>query len=197
MKRILGCVLIFLACGRPPQTHFYNLHLPQPAGKENVLPVTLFIRNIAADAPYQQDHLLFRDNQYEIQFDPYRRWVDPPQSFMQKIIADYLNESGAFRSVVTSLPSIDDCVWSVSIQIKRFEESTEKGPRQAQLALAIELLDLEKHKIIWQGTLQASKEINSSAPSDIIKSMSEATADVLQQFVELCKQQVAYRSQPQ
>ncbi|NLP09115.1 hypothetical protein GX408_01835, partial [bacterium] len=137
MNRIgwLCAALLLVACGHVPQTRYYVIAAPEPQPGAVKKELVLRLAPVTADAVHAQDRLIFRTSDYEVQFDPYRRWALAPNEMIQQSAMDFFTKAGAFKRVTASLPDPQERFWSLALAVRAFEEIVTPKRRFGRVSL--------------------------------------------------------------
>jgi uncharacterized lipoprotein YmbA len=183
-KQLFVLLFLLLACGHVPQTRYFLVDVPAPARATAGKQVTLWIKAVDADAVHGQDRLLYRTSEYEVHYDPYRRWALMPAEMIQQKVLDYLRQSSLFRHVTERMPEPGVAVWSATITIRQFEEVVTSRGRVGRVAMRWQVNEGQSAKIVWEGEVQAEAAIQGSDAEGIIQAISKATESTLQQALQ-------------
>lgn len=191
MKRIgwLCAALVLVACGHAPQTRYYLLAVPDPQHGAVKKELVLRLASVTADAVHSQDRLIFRTSDYEVQFDPYRRWALAPAEMIQQSALDFLAKAGAFKRVTASPPDAQERFWSLALAVRAFEEIVTPERRFGRVSLQAQVNEGMGGLPIWEGTLTAEETIQGADADAIIRALSLATEKTLQQLIEQLEKQ--------
>jgi len=191
MNRIgwLCAALVLVSCGHVPQTRYYLIAVPDP--QPGVLKKELVLRltSVSADAVHSQDRLIFRTSDYEVQFDPYRRWALAPTEMIQQSALDFFAKAGAFKRVTASLPDAQERFWSLALAVRAFDEIVTPERRFGRVSLQARVSEGMRDLPIWEGTLTAEETIQGTDANAIIRALSLATEKALQQLIEQLEKQ--------
>jgi ABC-type uncharacterized transport system auxiliary subunit len=189
MKNIWGLVFIFLFlmnCGKPPQTFHYSLSLGDPDSLDIHSSIeAIRIVPLEGEAPYKQNHLIYRLDSFEYRFDPYRFWIAPPVDHLREHLIKYLRQSGLFKWVDGSLSHFDNRL-SLEITVLAFEESYTPQGRQAKVAIWVQIMDAEANPV-WTGEIQNIVPITESGAAGVVKAMNDATRNVFEKLLSKLK----------
>lgn len=174
----LFVLLLFSACGQPPQTRYYTVEYQLLSQPQPVNPLPLFIRNFDAGPLLDQDHLLYKTSSYELKLDPYRRWILPPHQLLTDKARDYFQRRGIFSKVLYQIPPNREAYELVG-HVQHFEEIAFGSQHSVHVAVWFELSHVGSKTVALSQVFEKSVTIVGDQPEDIIKAMSEATLAVL------------------
>ena len=185
MRNIWGIaltLLVVLNCGKPPQTFYYSLALPEPESLDpHVTIQAVHIPPIKGENPYRQDHLIYRMDDFEYRYDPYRFWISAPVNHLQEHLIRYLRRSGLFQQVDGSAAHFENLI-HIQIDLLSFEEVYTEQGRQVQVALWIDVLDSEIHTL-WSGEIRQKSSISEGGALGVISAMNKATEQVFKNLI--------------
>ncbi len=185
MKNIWGIaltLLVLLNCGKPPQTFHYSLALPEPDSLDAHPTIqAVHIPSIKGENPYRQDHLIYRMDDFEYRYDPYRFWISAPVHHLHEHLIRYLRRSGLFQQVDGSAAHFETLI-HIQIDLLSFEEVYTEQGRQAQVALWIDVLDSEIHTL-WSGEIRQMSPISEGGALGVISAMNEATRTAFEELL--------------
>jgi ABC-type uncharacterized transport system auxiliary subunit len=180
MRNIWGIaltLLVVLNCGKPPQTFNYSLALPEPESLDPHATIqAVHVLPISGENPYRQDHLIYRMDDFEYRYDPYRFWISAPVNHVQEHLIRYLRRSGLYQQVDGSAAHFENMI-HIQIDLLSFEEVYTEQGRQARVALWIDVLDSEIHTL-WSGEIRQMSPISEGGALGVISGMNEATRTV-------------------
>jgi len=182
--KLWAAAALVLACGRVPQTHYFIIDVPSPARVTTGKQVTLWLKSVSADAIRSQDRLVYRTSEVEVHYDPYRRWALPPTEMIRQQVLEYCRQSALFRQVTEEVPEAGTAVWSVSVILRRFEEVVKPEGRIALVAMRWQVYEGVSAKVIWAGDVEAEAPIQGDEAGAIIRAISQATEQSLQQALQ-------------
>lgn len=180
-----SAIMIFVACGQPPQTRYFTLDYPLTP-KSPLSPLPLFIQRFDAGPMLDQDCLLYKTSPYEIRRDPYRRWAQSPQELLTENIKLFFKNSGYFQ--VTERIPMDREAYELFGRILHFEEIIEAGRRSAYVAMWFEAGHVGRRQVLLSQVIEKRAPIAGNQPEDIVRAMSEATSAVFHELAQALEQ---------
>ncbi len=178
---LLLVVLLSATCGRPPQTRYYDLELslkPQPL----ISAMPLFIHPFEAAAPLDQEHFIYKTSPYEVQRDPYRRWVQPPHLLLTDQARAFFRRNG-LMNVVNRLP-VSREVCELTGRVEHFEELAGGPQRFVRIAVWFEAGHGRSGRIFFSRLIEKRAPIEGNGPEDIVAAMSRAVEAVFSELAE-------------
>jgi ABC-type uncharacterized transport system auxiliary subunit len=167
-------LLLLLACGQAPQTHYYALEYQLLSQPQPATPLPLFVQNFDAGPLLDQDHLLYKPSIYELKLDPYRRWAVPPHLLLTDKAREYFQTCGIFSKVLYQIPP-DREAYELIGHVQHFEEIVMDSQHSVHIAVWFELSHVGSRTVVLSQVFEKSVPIAGNQPEDIVKAMSEAT----------------------
>ncbi len=188
---LLGILLLGGCFANIPLTHYYTF---QPASERKLdrepltskYPYVIGIEEFEADAPYQQDRIVFRTSAYEVNFYEYHRWLRPPTELLQEQTVELLTASMLFQHVhAYALESFAD--YSLTGRLVMFDQwYHEDKTASVYVGITYQLIDPEQQRIVWNDTITVTSHISSLEVVETIKAFESALHDnILQAITEI------------
>ncbi len=140
----VGSLLILLLAGcaalrEAPETRTYRLAYPPPAASEaSPLPVTLRVMPFGIAAAYDSLAFIYRSSSYDVNSDPYDRWIANPATMIADLIARDMAASRTVQAVLQAASAVP-YDYELSGQIETLEERDEGKSCSAMLRVRIAL----------------------------------------------------------
>ena len=175
-----GCAL--LSKGDPGAARFFSLErAPDRPGATLAVasgsrgdPVELRVGRVTG-APHLEERLVFRGSAYEINYYRERRWTEPPELCLKRLLARVLFEERGLRHVVGgSGPTLD-------VQLTAFDEI--RAPQRLVRAQVIASLH-DEHLVLWEETLTMDRPIVDPKGGDPAVAMVDALGEAMQATVD-------------
>ncbi len=190
-RRKMGSILPFMAlaffleaCGGPaniPEPRYFRIAaMPPLASAPAPLPITLGVAPLGGPETYRQERLVYRTENYRVDFYPYDRWEVPPVEMVTDALIRHVRAAGLFRQVV---PYARDgrADYVLRGRLLRFDE--EDGgpgtPWTAVVELDYQVVDPQKGDVIASGVARAALPVEGRQPASIVAALSAATRDAL------------------
>ncbi|MBD3385143.1 hypothetical protein GF407_09465 [candidate division KSB1 bacterium] len=156
---IISIVALFWACGHMPQIRYYRLQVPPGKdGSEKSTGQPLYIMPVQSAPIYQQEKMIYQLSPYEIRFDHYRRWVEPPVKLLRRKALEYFRSTGVF-SMTTDRPPLDDDFWVLEIDLMDLKEVVDDQNRSVVFHLRARFASQAEQQHIWQGMIEKRQKI--------------------------------------
>lgn len=185
----LGLLALLIACAGTPTTHFYLLEslstganlIPKAPGE-----ISLAIEPVAADRPYSDDRLIFRDSVFEIQFYHYHRWVKPPEMMITDKLVAGLRASQLFKNVAQA-PSLFPADFVLKGELLALEEWDEGANWFGRVRLGFVLVDWRSREIVWQQEFSRQIPVAAHEPVAVVQALNTGIDQCLQDLVVALK----------
>ncbi len=152
-------ILILGGCSsKIPLTHYYTFHPQSPtSGKPTAAkyPKILAIDTFQADAPYQQERLVFRTSPYEVNFYEYRKWLRPPTELVTEQVFRAFKTSGTFQDARLYESGADYLLQGRIVMFEQWYE--EQQASTVHVGIRYALMTLDEERIIWADTIETSE----------------------------------------
>ena len=139
------------------------------------------VKKFIADAPYDQDRIVYRESPYEVKFYNYRRWVNSPAEMLTEYAVSYLRSSGMFAGVCHA-HSNQPVDYLLSGRVVQFEEWDQGNEWQAKIRLWLEVQSVPSRKIAWQGYVEKVVQVREPKPSSVVQALNKAAEGCFQQL---------------
>lgn len=174
---------VLIGCGGVPPTYYYRIHYDMPGhNSPDPLPVTIGVEPFAADVPYKEDRIVYRDSEYEVRFYHYRRWVAPPPRMVTKTVLEQFQSSHVFDRVI-GFPSQARVDYVLRGNIRAFEEWDEAGEWYGHVSIAFELQDRETGQVLWQKDISEKTKAQKKEPVAVVEAISESLRKVVERAI--------------
>ncbi len=187
---VSSILLIIGGCtSKIPLTHYYTFH-PQPlsSGKSKAAtyPKILAIDTFQADAPYQQERLVFRTSPYEVNFYEYRKWLRPPTELVTEQVFRAFKTSGKFQDVRQYESGADYLLQGRIVMFEQWYEDQQASTIHVGIRYA--LMTLDEERIIWADTIETSETTPSLDILETIQAFETALQHNIQQAIASLEQ---------
>ena len=182
MKRaIFIFVLFILSCSQPPETRYFTLgHQAVGPGIESSDEI-LIINKFESTPLYFQDKFIYRPSQFEVKYDHYKRWIQPPPELLQLRTVDYIKSTNGFGSVSTH-PYTNGPHLVLSCSLTDFDEIVTGSDRIFKIGVAYELYSIPPKKLLKSGNVVKTVPITESNAESIVSAASQATHMMLKEL---------------
>jgi cholesterol transport system auxiliary component len=175
-----GCAL--LSKGDPGAARFFSLERePDRPGATLAVasgsrgdPVELRVGRVTG-APHLEERLVFRGSAYEINYYRERRWTEPPELCLKRLLERMLFEKRGLRHVVGGAgPTLD-------VQLTAFDEI--RFPQRLARVQVIASLHDER-LVLWEETLTVDRLVVEEGNGDLALETVEALGEAMQTAVD-------------
>jgi ABC-type uncharacterized transport system auxiliary subunit len=167
-------LLVAIACGgRAPETHYYDL--ASAARRQAGQGPVIAIEPLEAEAPYDDDRIVYRENPYRLDYYHYHRWSAPPGALVSRQLARALAASGRFGAVVREDGGGTSAALVLGGRLLALEEVDLSRQRWlARVALQLTLRDAATGEVVWVRTLEATEPVARRSPEGVARALSRA-----------------------
>ena len=174
-------IIMLVACGKVPETHYYTLELEQLADASAKIGELLHVQPFDATSVLKYDKLMYKTSRYEIKYDAYRRWAATPSTLLSEKAVEYFQDSQLFDQVVMDMPTLKDG-YSLFGFVNHFEESLKDGKRIALVSISFDVYNLSDRKRELHKSIESTAPIDGETIESIMGAMSNATQSVFDQL---------------
>ncbi len=183
---VLGIFIISGCFANIPLTHYYTF---QPANETVVTrehpkyPYVIGVETFEANAPYQQDKIVFRTSPYEVNFYEYHRWLRPPAELLQERVVKLLTTSALFQKVhAYAFESFAD--YSLLGRIVMFDQwYNEDKTASVHVGITYQLINPEEQNLVWSDTITVTTPTSSLGVVETIKAFELALHENILQAI--------------
>lgn len=181
---IPGCV----STGKPQApVENYLIDYPAPVlEKQNQIDDTICVSRFAIATAYNNYNMVFRQNNYALDFFNYSRWAVNPADMVGDNLFRDLQASGFFRAVF-SRHVVDEGRYILQGSIDEFFFRVDKNSNSAVLSLAITLKDTKQQeaakRILFQKKYRQEESFREQSPYDYCQAMSQSLQKLSMQII--------------
>ena len=182
MKFVFAVVSLFLfSCSQPPETRYFTLDFPRIEKGPDQSANTLIFKKIDSSSLYFEDKFIYRPSRFEVKFDPYKRWVQPPPQLLQLRAVEFFENSQAFNFVSTQLKKNEPHLM-LSCTLLSFDELVLDTGREFSVGISYELYQNPQITLLVNGNIFKSVSILNKNAESIVDAASQATFMVLEEL---------------
>jgi ABC-type uncharacterized transport system auxiliary subunit len=190
---LISIVALFLACGHMPQIRYYRLPPPLSGDvSEKFTGQPLYIMPVKSAPIYQQEKMIYQPSPYEIRFDHYRRWVEPPVQLLRRKALEYFRSTGVFSST-SARPPLDDDFWVLEIDLMDLKEVIDDQNRTVVLHIWARFASQAEQQHIWQGMIEKRQKIQNPGGEGIAHATSLALENAFDELFDYFLQRTGSR----
>lgn len=176
-----GLVLVALSSGchlascrsSPPIRHYQPEVVQQELGDaSSPSDVVLAIEDFSASAAYDEQRIVYRTNDVQINYYHYHRWASPPGLLVSDMLQQVYRQTNRFEAVIGGYDSRADAV--LSGRIVKFEEFDNEDEWRAQVVLELRLRGAGSGELLWDEQIERSVVLDEQSPLGLARAMSRA-----------------------
>lgn len=181
MRIVAPAFIIFMAglsCSGYLPTRYYAIDEEPPEVKAfNAYPATLEVRTLRAPSRYK-DQMVYRTSQYQIGFNEYSQWVEPPGEMVMRALVNALNKAQLFRRVEPlGRLAAPDLILQGSVV--RFDQVLGKKGKMADCEIELEIVPTSGGRPIWKYAAKGMVEQEKAGADGFVPAMSAAVDEAL------------------
>lgn len=187
---LIICFFIFQGCANSGKPHYdvesYLLNYTAPTFKNEIkLDKTIRISRFTIAAAYNSQNMIFRTNDYNVDFFNYNRWAVNPADMVADILLCDMQESGLFRAVFSRY-AVEETRFIIQGGINDFYLRIGDNGKVAVIAMEITLKDSQQKeatkKIVFQKKYSREETLTDQSPRGYCQAMSKALKNISQQI---------------
>jgi len=199
--RLVAVALLLIgasACSalRPPATgqpSFYSLDsvrlkaqaaTPEPAKLSMVAP-TLIVNPMHSASGFNSQRIVYVRAAHQLEYYAHSEWVDTPARMLAPLIVSALENSGAFRAVV-STPSAADGDLRLDSEIIRLQHELGSPPNRVRFTLRVYMVDNTTRQVLAWHEFDESVTATSEDPYGGVVAANLAVQTVLEKMAIFC-----------
>lgn len=187
--------LLLAACTGLHAPAAENVHLyvldarpaPTPATTQRDLVIAVAMPR--ALPGYDTAQMAYVQKAYELHYYAVNRWADTPAHMLAPLLAQALEHSGAFRTVVRT-PGPVTADLRLDSEIVRLQQNFDTQPSRIELALHAQLTDLHSGRVLATRLFKASENASSENAYGGVVAANRALQRILDQLPAFCVQAV-------
>ena len=182
---------IFQGCANSGKPHYdvenYLLNYTAPTFENEVkLDKTIRIHRFTIAAAYNNQNMIFRTNDYNVDFFNYNRWAVNPADMVADILLRDMQESGLFRAVFSRY-AVEETRFIIQGGINDFFLRIGDKSKVAVITMEITLKDSQQKeatkKIVFQKKYSREETLTDQSPNGYCQAMSQALKNLSQQII--------------
>ena len=184
------CFFIFQGCANSGKPHYnaenYLLSYTAPTFDNKVkLDKTIRVHRFTIAAAYNNQNMIFRTNDYNVDFFNYNRWAVNPADMVADILLRDMQESGLFRAVFSRY-AVEETRFIIQGGINDFFLRIGDKSKVAVITVEITLKDSQQKeaikKIVFQKKYSREETLTDQSPNGYCQAMSQALKNLSQQI---------------
>jgi len=187
---LIICLFALQGCANSGKPHYdvenYLLSYTAPAFENKIkLDKTIRISRFTIAAAYNNQNMIFRTNDYNVDFFNYNRWAVNPADMTADILLRDMQESGLFLAVFSRY-AVEETRFLIQGGINDFFLRIGDKSKVAVIAMEITLKDSQQKeatkKIVFQKKYSREETLTDQSPYGYCQAMSKALKDISQQI---------------
>jgi len=191
--RILLPLLLLAGCAglHPPPAQNTNLYLLEAqapvrhaaAKRKLVIEVGMPHALPGFDTP----QMAYVQQPYKLDYYAVNRWADTPAHMLAPLLAQALEQSGAFRAVVRT-PSTVPADLKLDTEVVRLQQDFRHKPSRVEFTLRAQLIDLHNNRVLATRVFDETENAPSENPYGGVIAANRALQRILESLSEFCQQ---------
>jgi len=188
---VAACALSLAGCSALPPpvtenvtTYVLDAHaaiVAATAGRNLVLAVGAVRARPGFDTP----QIAYVRQAHELDYFVTARWAETPARMLGPLIAQALEQAGAFRAVVQA-PATVPADWRLDTELVRLQHDFTRSPSRVELALRLQLSDLRTQQVVAVKVIEQTEAATSADPYGGVQAANRALARALTEAVAFC-----------
>jgi cholesterol transport system auxiliary component len=161
--------------------------VPRAAG---AIPYTLIVNDTQAAAGFDSQRIIYVRQAHKPEYFAHSEWLDPPARMISSLIVGALEQSGAFRAVVSS-PGSASGELRLETEVLLLQQEFTSRPSQVRFALRAYIAEDGTRRVVATRDFEALVPAPSDDPYGGVQAANAAVQDVLGQLTAFCIQTAA------
>jgi len=187
---LIICFVILQGCANIGKPHYnvenYLLNYIAPTFENKIkLDKTIRISRFTIASAYNNQNMIFRTNDYNVDFFNYNRWAVNPADMIADILLRDMQESGLFRAVFSRYEA-EETRFIIQGGINDFFLRAGDNGKVAVIAMEITLKDSQQKeatkRILFQKKYSREESLTDQSPRGYCQAMSKALKNLSQQI---------------
>lgn len=176
--------------GATPQPAFYSLNSAQGVAKPASAPApaaapTLVLNPAHAAAGFDSQRIIYVRETHKLEYFARSEWVDPPARMIMPLLVAALEQTGAFRAVVTT-PSAAAADLRLDTEIIRLQHEFQTAPSQVRFTLRAYLIEEKTRRVLAWREFDGAVAADSDDPYGGVVAANRAVQSVLEKLSHFC-----------
>jgi cholesterol transport system auxiliary component len=180
-----GCGASLLQQPDSAVTHTYLLEWQPPGSPAQANPEgpSLLVMPVMATPGFATADMAYMRTPYELEYFARHRWVDVPARMLDPLLVGAATQTGLFSSVVES-GSRTGADLRLDSTLLHLQQVCRLNPSEQQLAMRVQLVDLEHARVVAARTLSVSEPLQERTPYAGVLAANRAVARLLGELQE-------------
>ena len=158
---------------------------------QNVFPYSLQVAMPRSEAGFDTSSIAYRQHAYRLDYYTQSRWVDQPATMLGERITQALEQSGAYRVVLTpgaALPSELRLATELVALEQVFTDSNTPptGSSHVHFVLRMQLIDTKSVKVLASSQIELTQPAPSADALGAVTAANQALREALPKVVQFC-----------
>jgi ABC-type uncharacterized transport system auxiliary subunit len=159
------------ACGRLPDTRYYQLAAPRAAPGHGDL--ALAIEPLATDPAYDDERIVYRATPFRFDYYQYHRWSAAPGALVGDYLEQALERCGRFRAVTReATPDVPALLGGRVVAIEEVDAS--RAAWLGRIVLELSVTDLRTNRVVWVKRFEETEPLTVQSPEGLAAALSAA-----------------------
>jgi ABC-type uncharacterized transport system auxiliary subunit len=174
---MVGVLSALTGCGgKIPETRYYALAAPQATTERGT--IDLAVEALSTEAGYDDDRIVYRQNPYRLDYYQYHRWSAAPGVVIGGYLAQALDASGKFHSVVRE-PN-ERTPFVIGGRVLALEEVDQSSTRwMGHIVLELTATDRASGAVVWGQKFDDSEPLATQTPEGLARAISTAMGRIV------------------
>jgi ABC-type uncharacterized transport system auxiliary subunit len=174
---LIAASLLSTGCfGSKPQTeYYYYLTGPTAIRSKKIKGPSVAVGDFTAGPGYSRQGIAYREQENELRYYAYRRWVSSPSQMLAKMVTLHLRASKQF-SQVDLADHVKEPLARLEANIEALEELDLKSKTYARLAMTFVLRDASSERILFQYSFDKRYPCTRRHPREVAHGVSKLLA---------------------
>jgi cholesterol transport system auxiliary component len=129
--------------------------------------------------------MVYVDRPYELDYFAASRWTDTPPRMLEPLLAQALEQTGSFRTVIQA-PSIVPADVRLDTEVVRLQQDFATRPSRVEITLHVQLTDLRARRVVASRVLGEAERAPSEDAAGGVAAANTALQRMLAQIAEFC-----------
>ncbi len=186
---VLAMLLAGCAAVQPPRVESSALYLlearPAAAAKRPQRGLVLAVNPPTARPGFDTSQIVYVRQPHKLEYYAKNRWADTPSRMLAPLLAQALEQAGAFRAVVRTTNPIPADL-RLDTELIRLQQDFTAQPSRVELALRAQLYDVNSKKVLAVRDFDATETAASEDAYGGVMAANRALERVLLQLTDFC-----------
>jgi ABC-type uncharacterized transport system auxiliary subunit len=139
------------------------------------------VEHFRAPEILRDDRIAYYVSPTQMNFYQYHRWGSDPAALLSDFTAQWMESSGVFTQV-KMLPVRERVDYTLGGSVSSFEEVDAQGSPKVRLALALSLVRMSDHKLVWSGEQRRETPLQERGVEGVASALNDSCAQALREM---------------